>query len=81
MTLLSTRLGEAVNTRRGREPELDQACSLSRFSSAGNGSPGLGPTAFLWGVGRNSHLQLFRKVPATGTRPEEEKRVETVTGS
>lgn len=32
MTLLSTRLGEAVNTRRGREPELDQACSWSRFS-------------------------------------------------
>lgn len=31
-----------MSTRTGREPELDQACSPSHFSSARNGSPGLG---------------------------------------
>lgn len=41
----------------------------------------MGPTALLWGGVGNSHVLLIRKVPATGTRPEEEKRLETLRGS
>ena len=45
------------------------------------GRLGMGPTALLWGGVGNSHVLLIRKVPATGTRPEEEKRLETLRGS
>lgn len=41
----------------------------------------MGPTALPWGGVGNAHRLLTRKVPATGTRPEEEKRLETVRGS
>lgn len=75
-----------MSTRRGREPELEQACSPSHFSSARNGSPGLGglgwgPLPFPGEKVGNTHRLLTRKVPATGTRPEEEKKLETVRGS
>lgn len=41
MTWLSTRLGEAMSTWRGRAPEAGQACSLAYCSPAGNASPQL----------------------------------------